>query len=73
MAIKKGNFVVVLGDIGSGKSSLLYGMLNEMKYARHTMVSLSGDIAFSAQRPCIISGTVRENILFTLPYERRKF
>jgi ABC-type multidrug transport system fused ATPase/permease subunit len=44
-----------------------------MKCSKRTTVTLNGDIAFSAQRPCIISGTVRENILFTLPYERRKF
>lgn len=73
MTIGKGKFVVVLGDIGSGKSSLLYALLNEMKCSKRTTVTLNGEIAFSAQRPCIISGTVRENILFTLPYERRKF
>lgn len=73
MTIDKGKFVVVLGDIGSGKSSLLYAMLNEMRCSKRTSVTLNGDIAFSAQRPCIISGTVRENILFTLPYEKRRF
>jgi ATP-binding cassette, subfamily C (CFTR/MRP), member 1 len=73
MTIGKGKFVVLLGDIGSGKSSLLYAILNEMKSSHRTTITLSGDIAFSAQQPCIISGTVRDNILFTLPYEKRKF
>lgn len=73
MAINKGKFVVVLGDIGSGKSSLLYAMMNEMRCSKRTSVTLSNDVAFCAQQPCIISGTVRENILFTLPYEKRRF
>lgn len=29
--IKKGKFTMVLGDIGSGKSSLIYAILGEMK------------------------------------------
>ena len=73
MVIKKGNFVAVLGDIGSGKSSLLYAILNEMKCSKRAVITINGEIAFSAQKPCIISGTVRENILFTLPYEKKRF
>jgi ABC-type lipoprotein export system ATPase subunit len=42
MTIKKGNFVIVLGDIGSGKSSLLYAMLNEMRCSKRTSIMLNG-------------------------------
>lgn len=30
--IKKGEFVAVIGDIGSGKSSFLYSLLGELKF-----------------------------------------
>jgi Fe-S cluster assembly ATPase SufC len=30
--VRKGEMVAVIGDIGSGKSSLMYSLLGEMKY-----------------------------------------
>ena len=34
MKIEKGKLTMILGDIGSGKSSFLYAILNEMKPAK---------------------------------------
>ena len=32
-------------------------------------VSVKGSVAYASQEPCIFSSTLRENILFGLPYE----
>jgi ATP-binding cassette, subfamily C (CFTR/MRP), member 1 len=34
---------------------------------------VSNSVAYAAQRPCIMSGTVKDNILFGLPYDKAKF
>lgn len=62
--IKKGSFTIVIGDIGSGKTSLLMAILNEMITANESTISLSGKIAYSAQKPWIMSATVKDNIVF---------
>lgn len=59
---------MVVGDIGSGKSSLLLAILNEMINHEGSKVFLSGSIAYSAQKPWIMSKSVKENITFNLPY-----
>lgn len=63
-SIKKGKIVMIIGDIGSGKSSLLMAILNEMIYNEGSQVTLSGSIAYSAQKPWIMSETVEQNIIF---------
>jgi ABC-type glutathione transport system ATPase component len=30
--VKRGEIVAIIGDIGSGKSSLMYSLLGEMKF-----------------------------------------
>jgi ABC-type transport system involved in cytochrome bd biosynthesis fused ATPase/permease subunit len=56
----------VVGDIGSGKSSLLYAILNEMtpEPEKDPKITINGSIAYSPQKAWIMSGTVRENIVF---------
>jgi ABC-type Mn2+/Zn2+ transport system ATPase subunit len=64
LSVKKGKLVMIIGDIGSGKSSLLMAILNEMIHRKGSQVTLSGSIAYSSQRPWIMSETVEQNILF---------
>ena len=73
--IPAGAVTMVVGDIGSGKSSLLYAMLSEMTPDpdAHPSISINGSIAFCSQKPWIMSGTVKENIMFFLPFEEEKF
>ena len=55
---------MIIGDIGSGKSSLLMAILNEMIHNEGSHVTLSGSIAYSYQKPWIMSVTVEQNIIF---------
>jgi ATP-binding cassette subfamily C (CFTR/MRP) protein 10 len=63
---------MIIGDIGSGKSSLLYAILNEMtpEPDRQSKININGTIAYSAQKAWIMTGTVKENILFFEKYEK---
>lgn len=61
--MKPGDFVVVIGQIGSGKTSLLFSVMQETILQKGT-VSVAGSIAYVEQEPFIYSSTVKENILF---------
>ncbi|CAG5018010.1 unnamed protein product [Parnassius apollo] len=71
--VKPGEFVGVAGLVGSGKSSLLQLILGELE-ASHGTVSLGGArISYASQEPWLFVATVRQNILFGLPYDRVRY
>ncbi|XP_050286789.1 ABC transporter C family member 13 isoform X1 [Quercus robur] len=72
LELPKGSFVAVIGEIGSGKSSLLNSILGEM-HVLHGLIHSSGSIAYVPQVPWILSGTVRDNILFGKNYDPRRY
>ena len=59
--IKKGELVAVVGTVGSGKSSLLNGLLGEMILQKGS-VRVCGSIAYCDQRPWILNDTVQGNV-----------
>ncbi|XP_067681975.1 ATP-binding cassette sub-family C member 10-like [Haliotis asinina] len=73
--IDKGQFVGVIGKVGSGKSSLFSALLAEMKKdgGSVTVENLSDGFALVAQEPWIQHATVKENILFGKKYEVRRY
>lgn len=73
--IRRGKFTMILGDIGSGKSSLLYSILGEMKTepGHSPQINISGSIALVVQKAWIMSCSVEDNILMTLPREEKRF
>ncbi|KAL9323166.1 hypothetical protein ACSQ67_011219 [Phaseolus vulgaris] len=68
LSVSQGSFVAVIGEVGSGKSSLLYSILGEMQLVRGSIYS-NESIAYVPQVPWILSGTVRDNILFGKSYD----
>jgi polynucleotide 5'-kinase involved in rRNA processing len=50
---------MIVGDIGSGKSSLLLAILNELLHEKGSRIGVSGDIAYSPQKPWIMSKTLK--------------
>lgn len=66
---------MIIGDIGSGKSSLLYAVLNEMtpEEGKNPQIRINGTIAYAAQKAWIMTGTVKENITFFEPYDQKRF
>ncbi|OMO74143.1 hypothetical protein COLO4_26706 [Corchorus olitorius] len=61
--IPKGLLVAIIGEVGSGKSSLLSAILGEMRLV-HGSIYSSGSSTYVPQVPWILSGTIRDNILF---------
>lgn len=72
LKVKRGMKVAICGTVGSGKSSLLSCILGEIPKQGGT-VKVSGSKAYVPQSPWILSGNVRENILFGRPYESAKY
>jgi ABC-type multidrug transport system fused ATPase/permease subunit len=72
LEIPRGQLVAVVGAIGSGKSSLLSGIMQEMRRTEGKVV-FGGTTALCSQVPWMINATVRENILFGRPFEEEKY
>ncbi|XP_058780381.1 ABC transporter C family member 13-like isoform X2 [Vicia villosa] len=72
LSLSKGSFVAVIGEVGSGKSSMLYSILGEMRLDQGSIYS-NGSIAYVPQVPWILSGTVRDNILFGKSYHPERY
>jgi len=67
-----GKLTAIVGDVGSGKSSLLAAVMGEMRKVSGELCR-SGKIGYVAQNSWILNGTVRENILFGLPFDQEKY
>mmetsp|Transcript_25766 Transcript_25766/g.45368 ORF Transcript_25766/g.45368 Transcript_25766/m.45368 type:complete len:1258 (-) Transcript_25766:288-4061(-) len=70
--ISEGELVIVVGSVGSGKSSLLMGMLGELNLVEGYS-AIKGRIAFVEQEPWCASMTVRENICLGSDYEEEPY
>ncbi|KAF0694611.1 Aste57867_14528 [Aphanomyces stellatus] len=70
--VQRGEFVVVHGGVGAGKSSLCSILLGEMKKT-HGSVFVAGRVAYFAQQSWMQNATIRENILFAKPYDAAKY
>ena len=67
-----GECVTVVGPVGSGKSSILMAILNEINTVAGT-ISVRGRISYSCQEAWTFAGTVKENILFGSDYDESKY
>ncbi|TCD60600.1 hypothetical protein EIP91_009818 [Steccherinum ochraceum] len=72
MLIPRGTLVAVVGSVGSGKSSLLQGLIGEMRKTQGT-VSMCGRIAYCPQTAWIQNATLRDNITFGQPFEEERY
>jgi ATP-binding cassette subfamily C (CFTR/MRP) protein 2 len=77
LEIQKGEFVAIIGDVGSGKSSLLMALMNNMIYIEKdpmkTKININGKVSYASQIPWIQNDTLRNNILFYQPYDEIKY
>ncbi|EPS96092.1 hypothetical protein FOMPIDRAFT_101769 [Fomitopsis schrenkii] len=72
MSVPRGTLAAVVGSVGSGKSSLLQGLIGEMRRVRGH-VSFGGKVAYCSQTAWIQNATLRENVLFGQPYEEERY
>uniref|UniRef100_A0A7S0VCE4 ABC transporter n=2 Tax=Polytomella parva TaxID=51329 RepID=A0A7S0VCE4_9CHLO len=71
-ASKPGEVVAIVGRVGCGKSSIFHAILNNMNLQAGTM-SVGGLMAYVPQTPWVQNLSLRENILFGLPYDEAKY
>ncbi|KAG0012086.1 hypothetical protein BGZ81_001777 [Podila clonocystis] len=72
MQIAKGSLTAVVGRVGQGKTSLLSAVIGDM-YKRQGSVRIRGQVTYAAQQPWIINATLRDNILFGLEFDAKKY
>ncbi|XP_022822572.1 multidrug resistance-associated protein 4-like [Spodoptera litura] len=72
MRLRKGKLCAIIGAVGSGKSSILQLLLKELPSATGT-ISIYGKMSYACQEAWLFPSTVRENILFGLPFEPGKY
>ncbi|KDE07474.1 hypothetical protein MVLG_02338 [Microbotryum lychnidis-dioicae p1A1 Lamole] len=70
--VPRGQFLCVVGPVGSGKSSLLQGLLGEMRKTRG-QVAWGGSVSYGAQTAWAQNQTLRENILFGRPFDETRY
>ncbi|KAL4493366.1 hypothetical protein ABPG73_007173 [Tetrahymena malaccensis] len=67
ISVQNGDLVAIVGRIGSGKSSLLSCILQEVPYFNGNF-SFNGSVAYVEQEPYIFSSSIKENIIFGSDY-----
>ncbi|XP_016766887.2 ATP-binding cassette sub-family C member Sur isoform X2 [Apis mellifera] len=69
-----GQLTLIVGKTGSGKTSLLLGMLGEIQRTSGSIEwAKDFKIAYVAQKPWLQNATLRDNILFGSPYKMKKY
>ncbi|XP_059139698.1 multidrug resistance-associated protein 1-like isoform X2 [Physella acuta] len=72
VTIPKGKLVAVVGQVGSGKSSLLSAFLGEMEKL-DGFNSITGTIGYVPQQAWIQNMTLRSNVLFDQPVQEKRY
>ena len=74
LTIYNSEFICVLGDTGSGKTSLLESILNNMyKTTDDSVIYVNGSISYVSQVPWISNDTVKNNITFHYDYNEQRY
>ncbi|KAK7032833.1 ABC protein [Favolaschia claudopus] len=72
MQIPRGTLAGVVGRVGSGKSSLLQGLIGEMRLLGGEF-SFGGKVAYCAQTAWIQNASLRDNVLFGRPFDSDRY
>uniref|UniRef100_A0A3Q3IJX9 ATP-binding cassette sub-family C member 5 n=1 Tax=Monopterus albus TaxID=43700 RepID=A0A3Q3IJX9_MONAL len=70
--LPKGNLLGVCGNVGSGKTSLISCILEQMHLLQGSVIA-DGTFAYVSQQAWIFHGTVQENILMGEPLDQAKY
>ena len=76
LTIKPGEIVGIIGEVGSGKTSLFQAILNNLIIVNPEEcdgIHINGSIAYVSQVPWIQNETIKNNILFFKEYNQEKY
>lgn len=72
LTLKPGSLNLVVGPVGSGKSSLLATLTDDINVTAGT-VGMAGKVAYVAQSAFVLNDTLQNNVLFSLPMDRKRY
>lgn len=67
-----GKLYAILGEVGSGKSSLLLSVLNDL-ITKNGKVVKNGEVALISQSAFLLNASIKDNILFYNEYNEDKY
>ena len=76
LEIKPGELVAIVGEVGCGKSSLLQAIINSLILLNPKEcdgIHINGKVGYASQIPWIQNETIRNNILFSKPFDEEKY
>ena len=72
LSCKAGNLLAIIGPVGSGKSSIIQAILGEFPTSSGK-IEVKGKVSYSPQEAWVFSGSVRQNILFGLEFDKERY
>ncbi|KAG7451066.1 ABC transporter [Guyanagaster necrorhizus] len=78
LRIPRGQLVAIVGAVGAGKTSLLQGMIGEMRRVPNIngdkgTIKFGGSVGYCPQSAWIQNATIRDNICFGRPFKEDKY
>ena len=71
LSLKGGEFLAIVGKVGSGKTSLLKAIQKNL-FIKKGKISKNGQIAYIPQTSFLMNETIKQNIVFGKKYEKKK-
>ena len=72
LQINQGDLTVIIGSTGSGKTSLLLAILDEI-HNKTGRITRNGSISYASQEIWSFNSSIRENILFGQPFNPERY
>ncbi|XP_043470122.1 ATP-binding cassette subfamily C member 4-like [Leptopilina heterotoma] len=69
---KRGELTAVVGQVGSGKTSLFHAILKELPLITGNL-HVSGRVVYVSQEPWIFASSIRQNILFGATMNKQRY
>lgn len=73
LCLAKKDHICLYGPVGSGKSTLLFSIMGQTHCSTGEIRVFSQKIAYVSQKPWLQNTTIKENILFGLPYDEKRY
>ncbi|KAJ1561399.1 hypothetical protein HK096_004870, partial [Nowakowskiella sp. JEL0078] len=73
LSVKKGQKVGIIGDVGSGKSTLIAALLGQIRQVGGENFKIYGTTSYVPQQAWLLNETLRENILFGMPMSENRY
>ncbi|KAH9989454.1 ABC transporter [Russula vinacea] len=70
--VPRGQLLAIVGAVGCGKTSLLQGLIGDMRKTEGS-VRFGGSLAYCSQVAWIQNATIRDNICFGRPFEAERY